>query len=87
MCQELYRISVFKCLAVNRIIIKKASRRVGNVFNVLKECKNPLVSESGIRNKSDINFILKKTGIKNFLVGESLLKSSSIKKGLKELLK
>ena len=58
-----------------------------DLFNVLKECKNPLVSESGIRNKSDINFILKKTGIKNFLVGESLLKSSSIKKGLKELLK
>ena len=58
-----------------------------DLFNVLKECKNPLISESGIKTKSDINFILKKTGIKNFLVGESLLKSTSIKKKLVEFLK
>ena len=58
-----------------------------DLYNILKNHKNPLVCESGIINKDDINFIISKTGIKNFLIGESLLKSNSIEKKLIELLK
>ena len=37
--------------------------------------KNPIISESGIKNEIDAKYIYEKTGIKNFLIGESLLKS------------
>ena len=33
------------------------------------------ISESGIKNEDDAKYIYEKTGIKNFLIGESLLKS------------
>ena len=58
-----------------------------DLHNILKNHKNPLVCESGIVNKDDINFVISKTGIKSFLIGESLLKSNSIEKKLAELLK
>ena len=58
-----------------------------DLFKILKDHKSPLVCESGIKDKSDIDFIIKKTGIKNFLIGESLLKSNVIEDKLHELLK
>ena len=48
--------------------------------------KGPLVSESGIKNKIDAQYIYDKTGIKNFLVGESLLASGDTKKLIKGIL-
>jgi indole-3-glycerol phosphate synthase len=36
---------------------------------------SPLISESGIKNKEELLEIIKKTKIKNFLIGESLLKN------------
>ena len=48
--------------------------------------KGPLVSESGIKNKIDAQYIYDKTGIKNFLIGESLLASNETEKLIKEIL-
>ena len=48
--------------------------------------KGPLVSESGIKNKADAQYIYDNTGIKNFLIGESLLSSDEPNKLIKEIL-
>ena len=48
--------------------------------------KGPIISESGIRNKTDAQYIYDKTGIKNFLIGESLLASGETEKLIKEIL-
>jgi Indole-3-glycerol phosphate synthase len=46
-----------------------------SIFEAVKAHKGPLLSESGIKNEKDARYIYEKTGIKNFLIGESLLKS------------
>ncbi len=46
-----------------------------SIFEIVKAHKGPLLSESGIKNERDAKYIFDKTGIKNFLIGESLLKS------------
>ena len=46
-----------------------------SIFEVVKAHKGPLLSESGIKDEKDAQYIYEKTGIKNFLIGESLLKS------------
>ena len=48
-----------------------------SIFEILKDHKGPLISESGIKNEKDAEYIYEKTGIKNFLIGESLLKSDN----------
>ena len=48
-----------------------------SIFEILKNHKSPLISESGIKNEIDARYIYDKTGIKNFLIGESLLKSDN----------
>ena len=48
-----------------------------SIFEILKNHKGPLVSESGIKDEKDAKYIYQKTGIKNFLIGESLLKSDN----------
>jgi len=58
-----------------------------SLFKILKNHKNPLVSESGIHSSEEIKFILEKTDIKSFLIGESLLTSDDIPSKLKNLLK
>ena len=45
------------------------------IFEILKNHKNPIISESGIKNEEDAKYIFERTGIRNFLIGESLLKS------------
>ena len=45
------------------------------IHNILLNHSEPIVSESGIRTKEDIQEIQKKTNIKTFLIGESLLKN------------
>ena len=44
------------------------------IYNVLKEHKEPLISESGIKTKDEVSDLQTKTNIKTFLIGESLLK-------------
>ena len=46
-----------------------------SIFEIIKTHKGPIISESGIKNEDDAKYIYEKTGIKNFLIGESLLKS------------
>ena len=46
-----------------------------SIFEVIKAHKGPHLSESGIKSERDAKYIYEKTGIKNFLIGESLLKS------------
>ncbi len=45
------------------------------IHNILLNHNEPIVSESGIRTKEDIQEIQNKTNIKTFLIGESLLKN------------
>jgi len=49
-----------------------------SLAKILSPHKNPLVCESGINSVENIKFIVKNTGIYNFLIGESLLKSHDI---------
>ncbi len=56
-----------------------------SIFETIKKHKGPLISESGIKNVIDAKYIFDKTGIKNFLVGESLLKSDKPQELMKEL--
>jgi len=46
-----------------------------NIHDILSVHKGPIISESGIKTKEDILEIAKKTKIKTFLIGESLLKN------------
>ena len=45
-----------------------------DIYDVLKNHKGPLISESGIKNKDEVLELSEKTSIKTFLIGESLLK-------------
>ena len=45
-----------------------------DIHDVLANHRGPLISESGIKTKDDLLEIEKKTNIKTFLIGESLLK-------------
>jgi len=46
-----------------------------DIYNVLVNHTGPLISESGIKTKEELLEINKKTNIKTFLIGESLLKN------------
>jgi len=46
-----------------------------DIYNVLSEHTQPLISESGIKNKNELLEIKNKTKIKTFLIGESILKN------------
>ncbi len=56
-----------------------------SIFEVIKTHKGPLISESGIKNENDAKYIYEKTGIKNFLIGESLLKSDKPEQLMKKM--
>jgi len=57
-----------------------------SIFEVIKTHKGPIISESGIKTANDAKYIYEKTGIKNFLVGESLLKSDNPDELMKNLI-
>jgi len=57
-----------------------------SIFEVIKTHKGPLISESGIKTANDAKYIYEKTGIKNFLIGESLLKSDKPQELMKKLI-
>ena len=46
-----------------------------DIHNVLSKHPQPLISESGIKNKNELLEIKNKTKIKTFLIGESILKN------------
>tara|TARA_B100001063_G_scaffold122793_1_gene114670 strand:- start:52 stop:846 length:795 start_codon:yes stop_codon:yes gene_type:complete len=67
-------------IGINNRNLKTLDISINNtisIFEILKNHKGPLISESGIKNEKDAKYIYEKTGIKNFLIGESLLKSGN----------
>ena len=56
------------------------------IFEVVRSHKGPIISESGIKDEKDAKYIYEQTGIKNFLVGESLLKSDKPDELMKKLI-
>jgi len=56
------------------------------IKKILTSHKGPLISESGIKSQQDAQYIYDKTGIKNFLIGESLLANSEPSKLIKKIL-
>ena len=59
----------------NLITLKTEINTTYDIYNILKDHPGPLISESGIKNKEELLNINKKTNIKTFLIGESLLKN------------
>ena len=67
-------------IGINNRNLKTLDISINNtisIFKILKNHKAPLISESGIKDEKDAKYIYEKTGIKNFLIGESLLKSDN----------
>ena len=67
-------------IGINNRNLKTLDISINNtisIFEILKEHKGPLISESGIKDENDAKYIYEKSGIKNFLIGESLLKSDN----------
>ena len=67
-------------IGINNRNLKTLDISINNtisIFEILKDHKGPLISESGIKDENDAKYIYEKTGIKNFLIGESLLKSDN----------
>ena len=65
-------------IGINNRNLKNLDISINNtisIFEILKNHKGPLISESGIKDEKDAKYIYEKTGIKNFLIGESLLRS------------
>ena len=67
-------------IGINNRNLKTLDISINNTistFEILKNHNSPLISESGIKDEKDAKYIYEKTGIKNFLIGESLLKSDN----------
>ena len=67
-------------IGINNRNLKTLDISINNtvsIFEVVKNHKGPLISESGIKDENDAKYIYEKTGIKNFLIGESLLSSDN----------
>ena len=76
-------------IGINNRNLKTLDVSINNtisIFEVVKAHKGPLLSESGIKDEKDAQYIYEKTGIKNFLIGESLLKSDQPGELMKRLI-
>ena len=76
-------------IGINNRNLKTLDVSINNtvsIFEVVKDHHGPLISESGIQNENDAKYIFDKTGIKNFLIGESLLKSDNPAELMKRLI-
>ena len=76
-------------IGINNRNLKTLDVSINNtisIFEVVKAHKGPLLSESGIKDEKDAQFIYENTGIKNFLIGESLLKSDKPGELMKRLI-
>jgi indole-3-glycerol phosphate synthase len=76
-------------IGINNRNLKNLQISLDNSVKIKKKLnshKGPIISESGIKNKIDAQYIYDKTGIKNFLIGESLLVSGKSEKLIKEIL-
>ena len=76
-------------IGINNRNLKTLDVSINNsvtIFETVKEHKEPIISESGIKNAYDAKYIYDKTGIKNFLIGESLLSSDNPARLMKEFM-
>ena len=65
-------------LGINNRNLKTLKTNINTTYdihNVLLDHQGPLISESGIKTKDELIDLSKKTSIKTFLIGESLLKN------------
>ena len=65
-------------IGINNRNLKTLNTDLNTTFminNILKSHNSPIISESGIKNKEELLELNKKTNIKTFLIGESLLKN------------
>ncbi len=65
-------------IGINNRNLKTLKTEINTTYdinNILAKHPGPLISESGIKTKEELLEINKKTNIKNFLIGESLLKN------------
>jgi indole-3-glycerol phosphate synthase len=75
-------------IGINNRNLKTLDVSINNtisIFEVVKSHKSPVISESGIKNENDAKHVYDKTGIKNFLIGESLLNSDNPEELMKRL--
>ena len=76
-------------IGINNRNLKTFATDINNTINLYKKfnLKNRVViSESGIGSKKDILNISKKTNVRTFLIGESLIKSNNIKNKIRSFL-
>ena len=67
-------------IGINNRNLKTLEVSINNtitIFKTIKDHQGPIISESGIKNAKDAQYIYDKTGVKNFLIGESLLSSDN----------
>ena len=76
-------------IGINNRDLKNLNVSLDNSIRIKKKLtshQGPLISESGIKNKNDAQYIYDNTGIKNFLIGESLLTSGEPGRLIKHIL-
>ena len=59
----------------NLSTLKTSINTTYDIYSILENHDEPIISESGIKTKEDVLEITNKTKIKTFLIGESLLSS------------
>ena len=76
-------------IGINNRNLKTLNISLDNSVRIKKKLtshQGPLISESGIKDQNDAQYIYDNTGIKNFLIGESLLAKGEPSKLIKEIL-
>ena len=76
-------------IGINNRNLKTLEISINNtisIFETIKSHQGPIISESGIKNENDVKYIYDKTGIKNFLIGESLLSSDNPAELIKKII-
>ena len=76
-------------IGINNRNLKTLEVSINNtisIYEVIKAHKGPIISESGIKNDQDAKYIYEKTGIRNFLIGESLLISDKPQELMRKLM-
>tara|TARA_B100001287_G_scaffold248440_1_gene227651 strand:- start:137 stop:928 length:792 start_codon:yes stop_codon:yes gene_type:complete len=79
-------------IGINNRNLEDFTVSLDNTVRIFKEFESSLknkllISESGFKDKNDLAKIKNETGINNYLIGESLVKSNSIKECFEKLIK
>ena len=76
-------------IGINNRDLKTLNVSLDNSVRIQKKLtshRGPLISESGIKDQNDAQYVYDNTGIKNFLIGESLLANDEPNKLIKDIL-